>query len=88
MIWLLGILPQGRLEHNLRVNYLDETEEMNGPSLSSKRQEDHEPRAQNDHKQKFWGERIKTMEYNQVDLSLGRAVLCVKSFKDTVTQRN
>ena len=26
------------------------------------------------------------MEYNQVDLSLGRAVLWVKSFKDTVTR--
>ena len=26
------------------------------------------------------------MEYNQVHLSLGRAVLCVKSCKDTVTR--
>ena len=33
--------------------YLEETEEMNGPSLSSKRQEEHEPRAQNDHKKCF-----------------------------------
>ena len=55
---------------------------MNGPSLSSKRQEEHEPRAQNDHKKvlrrekNFWAVREVAQESIRAQL-YHRGMICV-----------